>query len=68
MTTLITPVRPERCCGTCKHWTLRRRRAWCPVQRCELPSALTSAVCISYEREMQETSALELYQKLSEQV
>lgn len=65
---LITPVWPARCCATCRWWVARPDgavEAWCRVIQRDLPEALTTVVCIAYERERWETFAVELYERLA---
>jgi hypothetical protein len=62
---LQTPDRPERCCATCRWWVVGKvGQAWCRVRQAALPEALTAAVCIAYDQEMQETEAVELFARL----
>jgi hypothetical protein len=63
---LKTPARPERSCATCRHWIEMRgrNRAWCPVLGRGLVGPLTGLVCTAYERETQESYAVELYEQL----
>jgi hypothetical protein len=61
------------CCATCTHWGLRRinRRS---ITYCEqlnmplLPANLTSCGCEQWRKEPRESFAIELYQKLQQEL
>lgn len=55
-------------CATCKHWRLEgrpRARPWCPRAAAWLPNDLTRCGCMFYSRELYETQALEVYERLA---